>query len=167
MAGNDDQSDKFFKIDNSKDIQIGNRYFWNQVNSVIRQIDVNNSTINLQPSASGQPSNNHNPEEEILISLPEELINSQRAVIIDDFYAISDQLSSNWKKLARFLPPRNVFTEEELKQLERDNKDQLEETIIQMLQLWRERKSDLATVGNLAITLQSIGKANVANLLLP
>lgn len=166
MAGNDEQFDKFLKIDHSKDIHIGNRYFWNQVNNVFREMNLNNSTINLQQSASGQPSD-HNPKEEILISLPEELINSQRAVIIDDFYAISDQLSSNWKKLARFLPPKNVFTEEELKDLEENNREELEETIIQMLQLWRERKSDFATVGNLAITLQSIGKANVAKLLLP
>ncbi|XP_067121790.1 uncharacterized protein [Centruroides vittatus] len=144
-------------IENSSNFQIGNRYYWSEINNILRN-------YNRQRS---EEVDDDDDENEALISLPDELIESERKIEVDEFYVVAKRISNKWKKLARFLPPKNVFTEGELKILESDNKDNLEETIVQMLTLWKERRPDLSTVGNLAITLQSIERADIAILLHP
>ncbi|XP_067121792.1 uncharacterized protein [Centruroides vittatus] len=143
-------------INKAQDLHIGNRYYWNQVNNVIRNF---NEERDERDGGSA--------DEEVLISLPEELINSERMLEIDDFYLVAEKISDSWKKLARFLPPKNVFTEAQLSTLQTDNNGNLEETIIQMLQLWKEQHPEFITVSNLAITLQSIGRADIAKELHP
>ncbi|XP_023234921.1 uncharacterized protein LOC111634398 [Centruroides sculpturatus] len=147
------------KIKKAKNVKIGNRYYWSNVNDVIRKANVKKEPCEEESCNSDDHSG--------LIALSEELISSERILDIDDFYLVAERISDKWRKLARFLPPKTVFQEGELKTLESNNKNNMEETIIQMLNLWKEKYPDLTTVGNLAVTLQSIGRADIAQLLRP
>ncbi|XP_067121779.1 uncharacterized protein [Centruroides vittatus] len=147
------------KIRKAENVKIGNRYYWTNVNDVLREAHVRRERCEEESCNS----DDHNG----LIALPEELISSERILDIDEFYLVAERISDKWKKLARFLPPKNGFHEGELKTLESNNKNNMEETIVQMLNLWKEKNPDLATVGNLAVTLQSIGRADIAQLLRP
>ncbi|XP_023227257.1 uncharacterized protein LOC111627834 isoform X2 [Centruroides sculpturatus] len=88
-------------------------------------------------------------------------VSIQRKIGDVEYYVVAKRIYGKWKELARFLPPRNVFTEGELTILQSDNKDNLEETIVRMLSTWKEKHPDLATVGHLAKTLLSLERADI------
>ncbi|XP_067141238.1 uncharacterized protein [Centruroides vittatus] len=84
-------------IHKGKNIHIGNSYQFTQVRTAVSNINVkkNKSSSESAPQFTGS----------MKTKLPDEIKDSVREIDSEDMYLVADHIASDWKKLARYLPP--------------------------------------------------------------
>lgn len=148
----------YIAINKGKNIHIGNNYEYTQINTAISKLNFTGSTSEVKSEYKCTESEK---------CLSEDLIKSVRGINSEDIYKVAEHISVDWKKLGRFLPPGEVFSEGQLKTFEANNPNNLVEAVVDMLNEWKDKYPEYSTVGRLAKALCKIKKAHIAEKLNP
>lgn len=106
-----------------------------------------------------------NDDSYILDEIPADVLNSTRKINRTDIEYICSEVSE-WKELARLLPEEPI-TEEELHGIKHSHHGDRWGSTASVLELWRQKCHENATVGSLAESLHLLGYTQVAMALRP